>query len=132
MPDLSQMFESKYLKGDDFPEPEVVTIQGFKKVNMAKEGQEVHYKWLCKFKEFERPMVANKTNLKRMAKIFDSENTDNWIGKRVELFYDENVEMAGEIVGGLRVRKAPPPPAERKPTGDGSAGAAGIDDDIPW
>lgn len=132
MPDLSQMFESKYLKADDFPEPALVTIHGFKRMNMAKEGEGPRYKWLCKFKEFDKPMVANKTNLKRMAKIFDSENTDNWIGKRVELFYDENVEMAGEIVGGLRVRKPSPLPAERKTTGDGSAGAAGIDDDIPW
>lgn len=131
------MLESKYLKAADFPEPKLATIADFQKVNMAKEDQEAQYKWTVKFKEWPKAMVCNKTNLKRMAKIFDSENTDNWIGKKVVVFYDENVEMAGETVGGLRVRAAKPasnktPPRRDEDEDDRTDRIADMDSDIPF
>lgn len=133
MPNLNEMLDSKYLKSGDFPEPMIGTIQDFQKVNMAREGQEAQYRWTVKFREWPKAMVCNKTNLKRMAKMFDSENTDNWIGKKVVIFYDENVEMAGETVGGLRVR-APQSKQQKRPLQDPreDQGIDSIDDDIPF
>lgn len=125
---LNEMLDTKYLQGSQFADaPQVVTIQGFKKTNMAKDGEEPKYRWLLKFKELEKPMVCNKTNLQRLAKIFASENTDNWISKPVELFFDENVEFGGKIVGGLRVRKANG--AKIQPAGES---VGDLSDDIPW
>jgi hypothetical protein len=106
MPNLNEMIESKYLKASDFSEPRVMTVRAFKKTNVARENEEPRYRWLVKFDESDKPMVLNTTNIKRMAKIFASENTDNWVGKPVEIYNDDEVEFGGNIVGGLRVRKA--------------------------
>ncbi len=57
------------------------------------------------FKEFEKGMVLNKTNLKRIAFVTGSDETDDWGGKQVVLYTDPDVEFGGDIVGGLRIRK---------------------------
>ena len=49
------------------------------------------------------PFLLNKTNIKRIAKLF-GDDTDEWMGKEVTLYNDPDVEYMGEVVGGLRVR----------------------------
>ena len=143
MPNLNEMMESRYLKRGDVTPPKVFTIRNFQRMNMAKPDQDPQYKWICEFDGDTKPLVCNKTNLKRMAKIFASENTDNWIGKRVEVYFDETIEMGGEVVGGIRVRKprgtsAPVKPAQRpvidpdKVNAEIEGGVEAMDDDIPF
>jgi hypothetical protein len=40
-----------------------------------------------------------------MSKACGSDDTDDWIGKQIVVFVDENVSFGGELVGGLRIRK---------------------------
>jgi hypothetical protein len=54
-------------------------------------------------------MVLNSTNIKRLAKACNSDDTDEWIGKQVTLYVDPDVEFAGNVVGGLRIRAKPIP-----------------------
>lgn len=49
------------------------------------------------------PWLLNKTNIKRIAKLY-GDDTDEWVGKKVTIYNDPDVEFMGEIVGGLRVR----------------------------
>ncbi len=126
MPRVSEMVQSKYLKTSDVPDPVIVTIRGVKQVNVAREDQEPEFKWAIKFAEFQKPMVLNSTNLKIAAKVLASDNTDEWTGKEIVLYTDENVSFGGELVGGLRFKRKEPEP-QRK---DG--GAAEMKDDIPW
>lgn len=110
MPNINQMASSKYLKTADVPDPLIVTVQGVKQINMAKEGEEPEMKWAIKFHELEKPMVLNTTNIHVAAKVFKSDETDEWRGKEIILYTDPNVSFGGQVVGGLRFRgqeKAP-------------------------
>lgn len=104
MPKIGEMIESKYLKQSDVDTDTNVTVEKVGKANVAREGDEPEYKWLVRFTEFKKPMVLNSTNIKRLAKACGSEDTDDWIGKQVVLFVDPDVEFAGNVVGGLRIR----------------------------
>jgi hypothetical protein len=107
MAKIGEMIDSKYLKQSDVEDEITVTVVKVGKANVAKKGEEAEYKWLIRFQEFEKPMVLNSTNIKRLAKACDSEDTDGWIGKQVVLYVDPDVEFAGNIVGGLRIRAKP-------------------------
>ena len=111
----SELTASKYLKKDDFPEPALLTISEVKKENVAMPNQPKKERGVMYFEERDKGMVLNTTNLKRAEKALGSDDTDDWIGKKIVVYTDENVEFGGEMVGGLRVRaqrqKAQPAPS---------------------
>jgi len=125
---IGDMIESKYMKQEDVPDPVIVTIAGLKKVNVARDDEDADYRWTVKFTEFPKPMVLNVTNLKRLAKAL-GDDTDGWMGKTVELYTDPDIEYAGKVVGGLRLRGRHK--AAKKPVDDINAELAG-DADIPF
>jgi hypothetical protein len=104
MAKIGEMIESKYLKQSDVEEDTVVTVVKVGKANVAPKGEEPEFKWLIRFEEFAKPLVLNSTNIKRLAKACASEDTDDWTGKQVVLYVDPDVEFAGNVVGGLRIR----------------------------
>ena len=104
MPKIGAMMESKYLKQSDIDGDVVVTVVKVGQKNLAKEGDEPEMKWLVKFEEFAKPMVLNMTNIKRLAKACRSEDTDEWSGKQAILYVDPDIEFAGNVVGGLRIK----------------------------
>lgn len=69
------------------------------------------------FLEFEEPvkgMVVNSGNRATISKISKREKNlnrvesrliSNWIGLRIELYFDETVKMMGQIVGGIKVKE---------------------------
>lgn len=143
MPKISEMLPSNYLKQSDFPDDYVVTVRSIEKKNIAMDGKAPDYKWLAYYAEFEKPMVLNSTNIQLMAKATGSEDTDDWIGKQIIVFVDENVSFGGELVGGLRIRKhkvaAPATAPRRAPSFAAPVAApkvapvaAGNDDEPPW
>lgn len=96
------VFPSKYLKAGDLPEdgtPYIVTIE---EVKMEEIGKNQDEKPVIKFNESNRGMVCNKTNWKTIAKITGSEDSDEWIGKKIGLYRAE-VEFQGEMVEAIRV-----------------------------
>lgn len=101
---VSQLKDSKFLKQDDVGEGVVVTIKGCHEENVAKEGAEPEMKWCMTFHEQAKPLVLNSTNGQILAKIFGSDNSDDWTGKKVELYRDPNVSFGGKLVGGIRCR----------------------------
>lgn len=131
MAKTSEMIPSNYLKQSDFPEDYIVTVTKVERKNIAMEGKQAEYKWLMSFKEFDKPMVLNSTNIHAMEKACGSDDTDHWIGKEVIVYVDENVSFGGELVGGLRIKKhkaATQPTAPRTP---GRAAATVSDDEEP-
>jgi hypothetical protein len=104
MPNIKDLSKSKYLKTQDVPEPVIVTFEDIDIANVAKEGERKDERLVVKFREFDKSMVFNATNMKRAAKALGSEETDDWLDKKMVLYVDEEVEYAGEVVGGLRVR----------------------------
>ena len=124
------MIESKYLKGSDVPEPVIVTIKAVKQVNIAKEDDEPEYKWAVKFAEFDKPMILNATNI-RIAEKSLGDDTDNWVGKEIELHFDENVTFGKELVGGLRFRRKQAP-AKKLSIDEANKKLAEMQDDVPF
>jgi hypothetical protein len=112
---LDQMLESRYLKQSDFPQPALLTIKGVSRVNLAAEDEIPEYKWTLSFVEKDKPMVLNSTNLKRTFKAA-GDDTDLWAGKKIVVYVDDEVEYAGKVVGGLRIRAAKANPAPVNPT----------------
>lgn len=133
MAKIGEMIDSKYLKQSDVEEDTVVTVDKVGKANVAREGDEPEYKWLIRFKEFKKPMVLNSTNIKRLAKACDSEDTDEWIGKQAILYVDPDVEFGGNVVGGIRIRahrqEKQPRQVQQAPTG---GKFDDMSDDIPF
>jgi len=114
MPNIAEMKSSKYLTKHEVGEGMLVTITGVEKQNMAAAGQPREDRWVL-LTEGNKPFVLNSTNTKRIAKITGSDETDDWEGKQVVLYFDENIEFGGEIVGGIRAR-APKGQAARAQT----------------
>lgn len=131
MPRTSDMLDSKYLKQSDVPDPVIVTITKVGRVNIAKEGEKEQLKWAIRFTEFDKPMLLNSTNIKLLEKFLGSDDTDDWTGKEIVLYTDENVTFGGDIVGGLRFKRNQPEPTRRAPAQAGKP-VAEMDDDIPF
>jgi hypothetical protein len=116
VPKTSDMRESKFLKKEDVGRGVLVTISGCVQKNVAKEGADPEQKWCLTFKELDKPLVLNGTNVQLCEAICGSDDTDHWIGKRIVLYTDPNVSYQGRLVGGIRIRApkpgavAPPPP----------------------
>lgn len=126
MTKLSEMLPSKYIKQSDVSEPMLVTLRKLTTADVSPNGSG-DLKWVGKFEELEKPMVLNATNLKRIAKAY-GEDSDDWIGKQMVLYVDEDVEFGGEVVGGLRLRapknKNGAAPAKKALSEDEAADAA--------
>lgn len=133
MPKLSEMLPSRFLKKDDAPKPMLLTIADIEQVNVAPDGQPAENKWTMTFTELDKPLVMNSTNLHLAAAACGSEDTDQWMGKKIVLYHDPNVSFGGKLVGGLRLR-APknqvntPPAPMKKPAGKFDD----MEDDIPF
>jgi hypothetical protein len=135
MPKISDMTSSKYLKKSDVVPDRVLTFTRFVYENVAKSNEPPEKKWVAYFDGEEKGLVLNKTNLKRAAAAMGSDNTDDWVGKSIVAYFDENVEFGGDLVGGIRLRAAKPagsaPPA-RKPIPVAPDVGDGPNDDIPF
>lgn len=103
--DFLTLFPSKYLAAADLRGQDRVVqvskIVGAEEVGQAKEKRPVLY-----FSGVEKGMVLNKTNAKRIAKLYGN-NTDGWIGKSVTL-YPSECDFRDEVVPCLRVRDSMP------------------------
>jgi hypothetical protein len=118
MAKVNEMLPSSYLKQSDFDENGlIVTVSGIENKNIAKEDQEPEHKWIVYFKEFEKGMVLNSTNIQALARACDSDDTDDWAGHEVVVYVDPSVGYAGKVTGGLRIKKyaQPQAPARGKP-----------------
>ncbi len=129
MANINDLMQSKYLKKADLGPnlAALFTVKGGELKNVAQENAAPDRKWVVSFVETEKTLPLNKTNLVDFAAAMNSQDTDGWVGKKIVVYFDENVRFKGEKVGAVRVR-APKP---------GSAAAAPppkkeLDDDIPF
>lgn len=110
---MSELFPSKYFSKDDLPEPETFTIDECVREEVKnEEGTEL--KSVLYFSEPDsKPLILNKTNGETIAKIYGDES-DEWVGKPIELFVDENVRFGSKKTGGIRVRQPQSPGNEKE------------------
>ena len=106
MPNINTMIEGKFLRKEDVGGESgiIVTIAGWKQENVAMQGADPEMKWTLTFEELDKPLVMNSTNLHMCAKACDSDDTEDWLGKKIILYEEPNVSFGGKLVGGIRVR----------------------------
>ena len=127
----NEMLPSKYLKQSDVDGEVIVTVNAVKRTNVARDDQPAEFKYIVQFSEFDKPFVLNTTNTKRLFKAL-GEDTDDWIGGSMILYVDENVEYAGEVTGGLRLKAIPPPPRPAKKIAVVESDGGVFENDIPY
>lgn len=134
MPSVNDLTKSKYLKGDDVKPPKLFTISGYDLVELDKDGGQKEKRYALTFRESEKPLVLNKTNGVIIAKICGSDDFDGWIGKKIVVYFDENVGFGGKLTGGIRVRapKQAVPAAKPKPAPVVEEEPPINEDDIPF
>jgi hypothetical protein len=112
----SQMIQSKFLKKEDFPQPEVLTM---KSVAIEEVGRN-DTRWVLYFNEKTKGIVLNVTKIKQLEQTF-GDDTDRWMGKRIKVAHDPTVMMGTQQVGGIKFvmpsANASPPPPPPPPVG---------------
>ena len=142
---FNEAFPSKYIKSDsDVPEDGdlVVTISRVEMEEVGR-GKDMQSKPVLYFRETDKGFVCNVTNGKTISKLYGND-TDDWIGKRIAL-YSADVEFAGEMKRGIRVKtrapkSGPAPEPAARPSGPGVSPArparyeqvAEDDEDVPF
>lgn len=105
MPRINDMVESKFLKKEDvMPNPIMVTITKASQHDVSLQNEPSRLKWCLEFAETDKPLVLNVTNMRLLESIFGSDDTDDWIGKKIVLYNDPSIMYAGKVTGGVRVR----------------------------
>lgn len=89
-----------HLEAADFTGDTTCTI---KAVDFAEVGEDKTNKGVLWFDEFNRSLVLNRTNLKRVIAQHGGE-TDEWTGKTITL-YPSETDFAGRTVPCIRVRE---------------------------
>jgi hypothetical protein len=139
MPNINEMLPSKYLKKEDAEPPVLVTIARFDKQDVAMENTEPDFKYIMYFEELDKGMVLNRTNIQIAAQVCKSENTDDWIGQKIVLYNDANIQYQGKFVGGIRIRAAKnqavaqaKKPVDIDAVNKAAKDLADMEDDIPF
>ena len=96
----SDAFPSQWLAAADVDPAVVVTVSG---LTQEEVGQKKELKPVLWFQEQSKGLIINKTNWQATVKICGSDDSDDWVGKAVEL-YSTLVQFAGEEVHAIRVR----------------------------
>ena len=81
----------------DFIRVEPVTGSDGKKENLP----------VCHWKENQKGMILNATNMKMIAKVLGSSYVEDWSGRQIQIGI-EKVRAFGDLVEALRVRKFAP------------------------
>ena len=99
----SEAFPSKYLSKDDVQMPIVVTVAGVKpEILKSDNGEE--QKPVMYFSDNDKPLILNNTNWMTMEDWW-GDDSERWLGKKIELYFEPNIMFGNKRVGGVRVRK---------------------------
>ena len=105
-----ELSTSDYLVESDVTPPIRVTITEpvpYLK-NMAKDNQPPNNKTIITLAETKKLFCCNITNFKLIARNTGEQDSDDWVGKQVNLWFNPDIEFGGDIVGGIRVMTPQP------------------------
>ena len=112
MVNINTVFQSDYLKADDFggieAKPVLATISHVTLETMNDKTEKI----CLHLRNYDKGILLNKTNATTIAS-YAGPDTDDWNGKQV-VIYVAMVEYQGKSTEGIRVRQ-PKPQAQSKP-----------------
>ena len=107
MPTKNEVFPSKYLKAEGLKgRPVVVKIAKSAYEKLKNPSGVEQMKVVLSFHKSEKLLPLNVTNFDSVMDITGEDNSDNWVGHKVELF-SAHTEMQGKTVNCIRIRKPP-------------------------
>ena len=99
----SDVFPSKYLNKKDVENPIVVTMDDFTiETLIGEHGDEK--KGVLYFVGDVKPLIVNSGNWEVIESIY-GDNTDGWLGHKIEIYNDPSVRFGRKVVGGIRIRQ---------------------------
>lgn len=111
MPHWRSYMDHEWISAFDLAGRDVtVTIREIKGAQITGDGGKKAKKPIAFFEGKEKGLALNATNCKTIARLYGSNDTADWVGKRITL-YPTTTEMAGETKDCIRVR--PQVPAEK-------------------
>jgi hypothetical protein len=99
-----------------------LTIAGFDKRMVGREA-DAEEKFVILWEEDMKPLTLNKTNKNKLKALFGDVDSKELRGKVINVYNNPDIEFGGEIVGGVRIRKA---------TEQSEEASEDPNDDIPW
>jgi len=121
---ISKYRNSKWLKKEDVAqldeEQRIVTVEVVVEEQVGDDIKPVVY-----FKGIDKGWAINMTGLEALAEMAESQDTEDFIGVRVEIYVDPDVRYAGKRVGGIKIRVVPLRKSPKEPGDD-------FDDSIPF
>lgn len=132
---INELKDSRYLRKEDCtPNGLLVTIASGQMENVAMEGKPPEMLFVLHFAECEKGLIVKSTNAQLLAAALGSDETDDWVGKRVVLYNDPSITFQGKLVGGIRVRAPRGPASNPKPVAKPTPEPAdpGPEEDVPY
>lgn len=123
---VGDMRTSSYIAKNDVVDDLTVTIARWEYKDVSQDNEDAQMKCILYFREHPKPLILNVTNAETIQDNFGTDETDEWVGQQITLFYDMTVRY-GKNKGGIRVKAASPPPIQKKEP----SVEYGFDDDIP-
>jgi hypothetical protein len=121
---ISKYRNSKWLKKEDVTQlnesQRFTTVKAILEEQVGDEMKPVVY-----LEGIEKGWPANMTGLQALSEMAGSQETDDFIGIRIEIYVDPNVYWGDKRVGGIKLR---PAPLNKAPQGSD----AEFDDSIPY
>jgi hypothetical protein len=98
------MFPGRFLRQDDIEAPVIGTIAEVREQDLAREGEAPDFGWVIVFEEIAKPMVLSFPRAVELREILKSDASEDWTGKKVEIYRDPLIVSNGRAVGSLRFR----------------------------
>jgi len=104
---LNNMFPRKYATGADLNGNTVnVTIESMAVEKLSPHaGQPPMDRFVLYFKETQKGVILSRTLAEQVASILQSDDTDQWIGRKISLF-PQQMNVAGKSRIAIRAKKA--------------------------
>jgi len=98
----ARRFLGAYLQKEEIPDAGATARIRAAKEETLEENE--RSKLILYFDGLDKGLVCNVTNINVLIDVLGSDETDNWIGRQIELYVDHGVMFGGKRVGGIRVR----------------------------
>lgn len=86
----------------------VLTIKSLAKEMVTGPGGRKEELLVCQFHEDVKPMILNKTNCKIIEDLYNTPYTEDWPGKKIQLYIKSGVKFGNETTDALRIREKAP------------------------
>jgi hypothetical protein len=100
----ADVFPSQYIGKDDVQTPIILHVGSVELRNVGTESEQEEKPVIAWQEPDAKPLIVNSTNWAMIESLY-GEESDDWRGKPIELYFDPFVTFRGKRVGGVRVRR---------------------------